>query len=181
MVNFGPSLGHPCKVQRVSHLGSVNARHSSNGRQSNFTALNRGRHQYSAGRPSRLALAHISSLPFYCSWRRTWSSTRTISFVVCLVAVEVINAWRKIVVYFHIWHVAKVPRHLNSSAAVMMRRWVDLCRTRSCWKCRVVVFFVVIGGFNGFCSRVLCRCMKWNRFCIHLYSTRHHGLTVHSP
>jgi len=29
------SLGHPCKFQWVSHLGSVNARHSSSGRQSN--------------------------------------------------------------------------------------------------------------------------------------------------
>jgi len=40
MVKFRPSsgwdrsgsLGHPCKFQRVSHLGSVTARHSSNGR-----------------------------------------------------------------------------------------------------------------------------------------------------
>ena len=32
-------------------LGSVTARHSSSGRQSNFAALNRGRHLYSAGRP----------------------------------------------------------------------------------------------------------------------------------
>jgi len=31
------------------------------GRQSNFAALNTGRHLYSAGRPSRWALAHISS------------------------------------------------------------------------------------------------------------------------
>ena len=54
------SLGHPCKFQRVSHLGSVTARHSSSGRQPNQT-LNRGRHLYSAGRPSRWALAHISS------------------------------------------------------------------------------------------------------------------------
>ena len=37
----------------------VTARHSSSGRQPNFTALNRGRHLYSAGRPSRWALAHI--------------------------------------------------------------------------------------------------------------------------
>ena len=29
--------------------------------QPNFAALNRGRHLYSAGRPSRWALAHISS------------------------------------------------------------------------------------------------------------------------
>jgi len=31
------------------------------GRQPNFAALNRGRNLYSAGRPSRWALAHISS------------------------------------------------------------------------------------------------------------------------
>ena len=55
------SLGHPNKFQRVSRLRSVTARHSSSGRQPNFAALNRGRHLYSAGRPSRWALAHISS------------------------------------------------------------------------------------------------------------------------
>jgi len=54
------SLGHPCKFQRVSRLGSVTARHSSSGRQLNFAALNRGYHLHSAGRPSRWALAHIS-------------------------------------------------------------------------------------------------------------------------
>jgi len=53
------SLGHPCKFQRVSRLGSVTARHSSSGRQPNFASLNWGRHLYSAGRPSRWALAHI--------------------------------------------------------------------------------------------------------------------------
>ena len=57
---FG-SLGHRCKFQRVSRLGSVTARHSSSGRQPNFAALNRRRHLYSVGRPSRWALAHISS------------------------------------------------------------------------------------------------------------------------
>ena len=59
MDNFGPVtaenrwrvLGHPSKFIRVSRLGSVTARYSS-----------RGRHLYLAGRPSRLALAHISSL-----------------------------------------------------------------------------------------------------------------------
>jgi len=35
------------------------------GNQPNFAALNRGRHLYSAGRPSRWALAHISSLTIY--------------------------------------------------------------------------------------------------------------------
>ena len=52
------SLRHPCKIQRVSRIGSVTARHSS-GRQPNFAALNRGRHLCSAGWPSRWALTHI--------------------------------------------------------------------------------------------------------------------------
>jgi len=55
------SLGHTCKFQRVSRLGSVTARQYSSGRQPNFAALNRGRHLYSAGRSSHWALAHISS------------------------------------------------------------------------------------------------------------------------
>ena len=69
MVNFGlrptngwdllATLGHPCKFQRGSRLGSVTAQHSSSGRQPNFAALNRRRHLYSAGRPSRWELAHI--------------------------------------------------------------------------------------------------------------------------
>ena len=61
MVNLDllASLGHPCKFQRLSSLGSVTARHSSSGRQPNFAALNRGRHLYLAGRPSRWALAYI--------------------------------------------------------------------------------------------------------------------------
>jgi len=52
-------LGHPCKFQRVLRLGSVTAWHCSNGHQPNIAALNRGRHQYSAGWPSRWAMAHI--------------------------------------------------------------------------------------------------------------------------
>jgi len=55
------SFAHPCKFQLVSRLRSVTARHRSSGRQPNFAALNRGRHLYSPGRPSRWALAHISS------------------------------------------------------------------------------------------------------------------------
>ena len=52
-------MGHPCKFQRLSRLDSVTARQSSSGRQPNFAALNRGRHLYLAGRPSRWAFAHI--------------------------------------------------------------------------------------------------------------------------
>jgi len=39
--------------------GSVTARHSSSARQSNFAALNTGRHLYFPGRLSRSASAHI--------------------------------------------------------------------------------------------------------------------------
>jgi len=49
------SLGHPGKFQRVSRLSIVTARHSSIGRQ-----------PYSAERPSRWALAHISSFGCFC-------------------------------------------------------------------------------------------------------------------
>jgi len=52
-----PSLALSC-------IGSVTARHSSSGRQPNFAALSRGRHLYSAGRPSRWTLAHILVLFF---------------------------------------------------------------------------------------------------------------------
>jgi len=69
MVNLRPtsgwdllaSLRHPCKFRLVSRLGIVTARHSSIGRQPNFVVLNRGRHLYSAGRPSCWTLAHIFS------------------------------------------------------------------------------------------------------------------------
>jgi len=67
MVNFGlltaeiplASLGHSFQFQRLSCLGSVTARHFNSERPPNFAALNRGHHLYSAGRPSRWALAHI--------------------------------------------------------------------------------------------------------------------------
>ena len=60
------SLGQPSKFKQVSRLGSLTARHSSSGRQPNFTALNRRHHLYLAGRPSCWALHHISSL---CWWQ----------------------------------------------------------------------------------------------------------------
>ena len=63
------SSGHPCKFQRLSRLGSVTVRHSSSGRQPNFAALNRGRHLYSAERPSRWALAHILVSICAAVWR----------------------------------------------------------------------------------------------------------------
>jgi len=88
---FG-SLGHPYEFQRVSHLGSVTARYSSSGRQPNFVALNRGRHLYWAGRPSRWALAHIlvtfsifhSPQHLTCWVWRSFSITSQQVFLACL-------------------------------------------------------------------------------------------------
>ena len=50
----------------LSYIG-ITAWYSSSGRQPNFAALNRGRHLYSAGRPSGWAFAHISSLIIFLS------------------------------------------------------------------------------------------------------------------
>jgi len=68
MVNFGPlaaEIGLPVWVLLQISTGFASWQHyctaSSSWRQPNFAALNRGRHLYSAGRPSRWALAHISS------------------------------------------------------------------------------------------------------------------------
>jgi len=69
------SLVHPSTFQRVSRLGSITAWHSSSGLQPNFEALNRGRHLYSAGRPSRWALAHILVVISFISARVTACST----------------------------------------------------------------------------------------------------------
>ena len=54
-------------------------RHSSSGRQPNLAALNRGRHLYSAGRPSRWASAHYSAYSFY-------RPTTTLVWTTCLLA-----------------------------------------------------------------------------------------------
>jgi len=68
MVNVGPLTaeiywrvwGTPANFNGFRVLAAyVTARHSSSGRQPNCEALNTGRHLYSAGRPSRWALAHI--------------------------------------------------------------------------------------------------------------------------
>jgi len=48
-----------CPSLVISYIGSVTAQHLSSGRQPNFAVLSRGRHLYSAGWPSRWALAHI--------------------------------------------------------------------------------------------------------------------------
>jgi len=91
------SLGHPYEFQRVSRLYSVTARYSSSGRQPNFTALNRGRHLYSAGRPSRWALAHILvGRPFVKRFALCYQSVVCLScpvLSVCDVGVLRPNGW----------------------------------------------------------------------------------------
>ena len=59
---IGPVVwGTPANFNGFRVLAALGptARHSSSGRQPNFAALNRGRHLYSTGRPSRWALVHI--------------------------------------------------------------------------------------------------------------------------
>jgi len=72
MVNFGSlaakiiSLvwGTPANFNGFRVLAAFTARHCSSERQPNFVVLNRGRHLYSAERPSRWALAHILVLVY---------------------------------------------------------------------------------------------------------------------
>ena len=69
MVNFGLLTaeilwrvwGTPANFNGFRLLAALLTRHSSSGRHPNFAALNRARHLYSTGRPSRWALAYISS------------------------------------------------------------------------------------------------------------------------
>ena len=70
LVNFGPLVaeilwlvwGTPANCNGFRVLAALLYGIYSSGRQPNFAALNRGRYLCSAGRPSRWALAHISSL-----------------------------------------------------------------------------------------------------------------------
>jgi len=88
------SLGHPCKFQRVSRLCSVTARHSSSGRQPNFAALNRGRHLYSTGRPSRWALAHI----LFLTWNHVWNEIKLFYRLKQFYLISaVVQCWSKII------------------------------------------------------------------------------------
>jgi len=67
-----------CILQVLSSpIGSVTARHSSGGREPNFAALSTGRHLYSAGRPSRLALANILVVTYYMYHEINYSQSCT--------------------------------------------------------------------------------------------------------
>jgi len=79
MVNFGPlaaenvSLvwGTPANFNGFLVLASLYCTALTSGRQPDFAALNRGRHLYSAGRPSRWVLTHIlvdNYLNFKCPY-----------------------------------------------------------------------------------------------------------------
>jgi len=74
MVNFGPPAaeigpvvwGTPANFNGFRVLAALlHGTAETRERQPNFAALNRGRHLYSSGWPSRSALAHISSFIFY--------------------------------------------------------------------------------------------------------------------
>jgi len=67
MVNF--EFGSPLQMSTGFASWQRYCTASSSGRQPNFAALNRGCHLYSAGRRSRWALAHISSLSLLLSVR----------------------------------------------------------------------------------------------------------------
>ena len=71
MVNFGPLTAESCwrvwgtpAIFIGFRVLAALLHGTGSGRQPNFAALNRRRHLYSAGRPSRWALAHI--LVFFC-------------------------------------------------------------------------------------------------------------------
>ena len=64
MANCGPLAAEIVSLvwgtpDNFNGFRSVTARHFAGGLQPKFAALNRGRHLYSTGRPSRWALAHI--------------------------------------------------------------------------------------------------------------------------
>jgi len=61
------SLGHPCKCQWVSCLGSVTAWHSSSGRQPDFAALNRGATYIRQGDHHVGPMAHILVMVALCN------------------------------------------------------------------------------------------------------------------
>ena len=78
-------------------------------RQPNFAALNRGRHLYSAGRLSRWALAHISSIVFLNDWTdRHWINAAYVS----------LESWD----WLHFSHTKNVGEILMGSLCYMLTR-----------------------------------------------------------
>ena len=91
MVNFGPLAAEivslvwdtPANFDSFRVFATFTAWYSSSGRQPNFVVLNRGRHLYSAGRPSRWASAHILVLfiSVWCNKRAQTCNSTTHSSV----------------------------------------------------------------------------------------------------
>jgi len=82
MVNFDPltaEIGSAVWATPANFIGFASWQHyctaSSSGRQPNFAALNRARHLCLAGRPSRMALAHILLLLYGVAWSVSRSMT----------------------------------------------------------------------------------------------------------
>ena len=145
MANFGPlaaersgSLGHPSKFQLVSCVGSVTARarQSSIGHQPNNAVFNRGRHLYSAGRPSRWALAHISGVSYFiwsvifrphCSYVDKAYCYRRMS-VVCLficrsvMIVRPAKMAKPVEMPFELWSRMRPTKHVLDGVQIPTRR-----------------------------------------------------------
>jgi len=143
MVNFaplaaeiGPVVWAPQLIQ-VSRLGCVTTRHSSSGRQRNFAALNRGRHLYSTGRPSRWALAHILVVIILARIKLTRCGQS--HGVVdngrdgrVIVIIQVVSGSRSVVIAHHVTHIRvscvvsaetrifKIPRSIVSKNAAKL-------------------------------------------------------------
>ena len=126
MVNLRPtsgwdrftSLGHPCKFQQLSHLDSVTARHSSSERQPSYAALNRGRHLCLAGRPSRWALAHISSflLRNCCCQIAWWTFDDGVRSLTITSEIASALQWKYCQVTHSVWKLTKFQLLMKSDA-----------------------------------------------------------------
>jgi len=131
------SLWHSSKFQWISRLGSVTARHSSSGRQPNFAELNRGRHLYSAGRPSRWALAHIVVIITFRVSRRPWEMYCCHSrFFVCL------SVWLSVRGRMPtVLHGPGLTWRSGRGCLLVVHCWADLQSVQDCiamatlWKC----------------------------------------------
>jgi len=104
------SLGHPSTFQRVLSLGSVTAPHSSSGHQPNFAALNRGRHLYLAGRPSRWALADIL-VPHELCWSLHITRVVSLSYLSAITNTTSVTMWQSNLKFRHgEWQETKLGR-----------------------------------------------------------------------
>jgi len=133
------NLAHPNKFQRFSRFGSVTARHSSSVRQPHFAALNRGRHLYSAGGPSRWALAQTlvsnisaeisKSVPVF----QSYSTPKMGRFWVCILRVAIA--------------IAISPTHMMCNTFIVSVVFVKLLFLRPPYVIRQAIIFSSCGFF----------------------------------